>query len=191
VVQGSTYPDLRRQNAEALVALDFPGYAIGGLAVGEPKAEMYKALDTVLPLLPDTRPRYLMGLGTPEDLAACVDRGVDMFDCVIPTRNGRNGTVYTREGKLVIKNAEYKNDPEPIDRDCACYSCRRFSRAYLRHLFQCGEMLGPRLATLHNIHFFLELMRQMRTAILADRFGRWKNDFLNHYSATPCLAGKP
>jgi queuine tRNA-ribosyltransferase len=184
IVQGSVYEDLRRQNAEALVAMDFGGYAVGGLAVGEPKETMYAMLEAVLPILPAAKPRYLMGLGTPEDLVQCVARGVDMFDCVIPTRNGRNGTVYTADGRLVIKNADYRDDAEPIERDCHCYTCRHFSRAYLRHLFQCGEMLGPRLATLHNIHFFVNLMRQMRQAIINDDFGTWQERFRSRYQAT-------
>lgn len=181
IVQGSTYENLRRECAQALVELDFPGYAIGGLSVGEPKEELYKAVDIVAPLLPADRPRYVMGLGTPRDLVKCVARGIDMFDCVIPTRNGRNGTVFTRVGKLVLKNAKYKEDNTPIDAECNCYTCRTFSRAYLRHLFQCKEMLGPHLATLHNIHFFQDLMRDMRNALAEGTFSTWMVQFLGRY----------
>ncbi|MFQ6093260.1 MAG: tRNA guanosine(34) transglycosylase Tgt [bacterium] len=181
IVQGSTYSDLREESAQALVDLDFDGYAIGGLSVGEPKSVMYEMIGAAVTYLPPDRPRYLMGVGKPEDLIKGVSLGTDMFDCVIPTRNGRNGTLFTRHGKLVVKNAECARDFEPVDGGCSCYTCRTFSRAYLRHLFQTGEMLGPRLATLHNIHFFLDLMRQMREAILGGRFESWRKDFLAGY----------
>ena len=159
IVQGSTYPELREKSAKSLVEIDFEGYAIGGLSVGEPKSVMYEMIEAAVTHLPLDKPRYLMGVGKPEDLVKTVSLGTDMFDCVIPTRNGRNGTLFTRKGKLVVKNSEYATDFSPVDEECSCYTCRTFSRAYLRHLFQAGEMLGPRLATLHNIHFFLDLMK--------------------------------
>ena len=182
IVQGGTYRELREDCARSMVELDFPGYAIGGLSVGEPKSAMYEMLKFVLPLLPREKPRYLMGVGMPEDLVGCVALGVDMFDCVIPTRNGRNGTLFTWKGKLVVKNAEYAYQFIPPDPDCTCYTCQNFSRAYLRHLFQAGELLGPRLATLHNIHFFIRLMSQMRKAIKERRFVDWKRELLSLYS---------
>ena len=185
IVQGGTYRELREDCARSIVGMDLPGYAIGGLSVGEPKSAMYEMLEVVLPLLPKEKPRYLMGVGMPEDLAGCVALGVDMFDCVIPTRNGRNGTLFTWKGKLVVKNAEYAEQFNPPDPDCTCYTCQNFSRAYLRHLFQAGELLGPRLATLHNIHFFTQLMSRMRAAIKEGRFSEWKRGFLSVYEDRP------
>ncbi|MDI6807871.1 MAG: tRNA guanosine(34) transglycosylase Tgt [Candidatus Eisenbacteria bacterium] len=182
IVQGSTYRDLRKMCAEELVKLDFDGYAIGGLAVGEPKALMWEMVELTEEILPKDKPRYLMGVGFPEDLVEAVRRGVDMFDCVMPTRNARNGTVFTSRGKLVVKNAPYLRDTRPLDEDCDCYTCKNFSRAYLRHLFQTGEMLGPRLATLHSLHFFLSTMRQMRESIAGGRFPAWSKEFLDKYS---------
>ena len=182
IVQGSTYPDLRERSAVALVDLDFDGYAIGGLSVGEPKSVMYEMIAAAEAHLPREKPRYLMGVGKPEDLVRGVSLGADMFDCVIPTRNGRNGTLFTHQGKLVVKNAEYARDFRPIDGECSCYTCRTFSRAYLRHLFQAGEMLAPRLATLHNIHFFLDLMKQVREAILEGCFVSWRKNFEESYA---------
>ncbi len=181
IVQGSTYAELREENAKTLVEMDFPGYALGGLSVGEPKTAMYEMIDATLPHLPADRPRYLMGVGMPEDLVEAVSRGVDLFDCVIPTRNARNGCVFTTRGPLVVKNAQYARDFDPIDDSCECYTCRHFSRAYLRHLFQAGEILAPRLATLHSVHFFMWLMQQMREAIVAGRFEPWRREFLHHY----------
>ena len=181
IVQGSTYRELREDSSRRLVEMDFPGYAIGGLSLGEPKSAMYEMLQVVLPLLPRQKPRYLMGVGMPDDLVGCVAQGVDMFDCVIPTRNGRNGTLFTSKGKLVVKNAAYANQFIPPDPDCDCYTCRHFTRAYLRHLFQAGELLGPRLATLHNIHFFTRLMTQMRAAIREGGFTEWREGFLSTY----------
>ncbi len=181
IVQGSTYKGLREDGSRRLVETDFPGYAIGGLSLGEPKSAMYEMLQVVLPLLPKQKPRYLMGVGMPEDLVGCVAQGVDMFDCVIPTRNGRNGTLFTWRGKLVVKNAAYASQFIPPDADCDCYTCRNFSRAYLRHLFQAGELLGPRLATLHNIHFFTQLMSRMRMAIKEGKFSDWRESFLSVY----------
>jgi len=182
IVQGSTYPDLRKQSAKALSAMEFPGYAVGGLSVGEPKPVMLDMLHVVLPHLPAEKPRYLMGVGHPEDLVEGVARGIDMFDCVVPTRYGRNGTVFTGTGKLVVKNAPYAEDFSPIDSECPCPVCRHYSRAYLRHLFQAGEILALRLATLHNITFFMEVMRQMREAILHDAFEDWSEQFRAMYA---------
>lgn len=181
IVQGSTYADLRAESAQTLVKMGFDGYAIGGLAIGEPKSVMGDLIDLTVDSLPEDKPRYLMGTGTPEDLVDAVGRGVEMFDCVIPTREGRNGTVYTRRGRLVIKNATYKEDPRPIDEACACYACQTFSRAYLRHLFQAGEILGPRMGTLHNVHFFVGLLKEMRQAIMEGRFHEWRTAFLSTY----------
>ncbi|HEY6942450.1 tRNA guanosine(34) transglycosylase Tgt [Dokdonella sp.] len=169
IVQGGVYPQLRRRSAEALIGIGFDGYAIGGLAVGEPEHERNATLEHVEPLLPATRPRYLMGVGRPEDIVEAVRRGVDMFDCVMPTRNARNAHLFTRHGILRIRNARFERDTRPLDEACTCYTCRSgFSRAYLRHLDRCGEMLGPQLATIHNLHYYQELMAGLRAAI-ADR----------------------
>jgi len=170
IVQGSVYRDLREENARQLIALDCPGYAIGGLSVGEPKSIMNEVIEWVVPLLPQLKPRYLMGVGSPDSLFEGVARGMDMFDCVLPTRIARNGTVWTSAGKLVVRNAEYAEDPLPLDPLCRCYTCRHYSRAYLRHLIKAGEVLGIRLTTLHNLHFVLRLMQNMRAALLAGRF---------------------
>ena len=170
IVQGSIYPDLRKESAERLVALDFPGYAIGGLAVGEPKPLMYEIIEHVEPYLPNEKPRYLMGVGTPADLIEAVARGVDMFDCVMPTRHARNGWLFTRNGHIVIKHAKYKEDPDPIDASCGCPVCRTYSRAYLRHLFIANEILSSVLNTIHNLHFYLDTVRRIRQFIEFHRF---------------------
>jgi queuine tRNA-ribosyltransferase len=185
IVQGSTYQDLRRFSAESLVGLGFEGYAIGGLAVGEPKAVLREMTALCAELLPSDKPRYLMGVGKPEDIIEAVESGVDMFDCVIPTRNARNGTVYTRRGKLIVKNQAYGDDFQPIETACTCYACRHFSRAYLRHLFQAGEILGPRLTTIHNVHFYMELLRDVRKAVLENQFTGWKKRFFDVYYNEP------
>jgi queuine tRNA-ribosyltransferase len=178
IVQGSVYPALRHRSAEALKAIGFDGYAIGGLAVGEPEEERNRILEAVEPLLPADRPRYLMGVGRPEDLVESVRRGVDMFDCVMPTRNARNAHLFTRHGTLRIRNAKYERDTRPLDEACGCYTCRSgFSRAYLRHLDRCGEMLGPQLATIHNLYYYQELMRGLREAIEAGRLGDFVAEF--------------
>lgn len=178
IVQGGVYPDLRTRSAEALVGIGFDGYAIGGLAVGEPEHERNATLEGVAPLLPEDRPRYLMGVGRPEDIVEAVRRGVDMFDCVMPTRNARNAHLFTRHGVLRIRNAKYERDTRPLDEACACYTCRSgFSRAYLRHLDRCGEMLGPQLATIHNLHYYQELMRSLREAIAAGRLEAFVAEF--------------
>jgi queuine tRNA-ribosyltransferase len=166
IVQGGIYPDLRRRSADETVAIGFDAYAIGGLSVGEPIPLMYEITEQTAQCLPSDRPRYLMGVGTPADIVECVARGIDMFDCVLPTRNARNGQLFTSAGRLNIKNAEYAEDESPIDRACACYTCRTFSRAYLRHLFHAGEMTSATLNTLHNLHFYLDTMRRVREAIV-------------------------
>jgi queuine tRNA-ribosyltransferase len=178
IVQGGMHPDLRKQSAEALVDIGFEGYAIGGLSVGETKPLMYEMIDATAPHLPADRPRYLMGVGTPEDLVEGVDRGIDMFDCVMPTRNARNGTFFTSFGKLVIKNSRYERDQGPLDPACGCYTCRTFSRAYLRHLFNAGEVLALRLGTLHNLAFYLGLMKRIRESLAQGRFREFKQEFL-------------
>jgi queuine tRNA-ribosyltransferase len=170
IVQGGMYEDLREASLAALVDIGFPGFAIGGLSVGEPKEEMLRVLGEIAPRMPADRPRYLMGVGTPEDLVAGVTAGVDMFDCVIPTRHARNGQLFTSVGTINIRNARFQNDTGPIDPNCACYACRNYSRSYLRHLQQCNEILGARLATHHNLHFYLDLMRRLRAAIEAGTF---------------------
>jgi len=181
IVQGSVYPALRQRCAAELEALDLPGYAVGGLGVGEPPELMRETLISTLPHLPAHKPRYLMGVGLPHDLVEGVAAGVDMFDCVIPTRNARNGTAFTRLGRVRLKNAALAEDPGPLDPECSCLTCTRYSRAYLRHLFQTREILGLRLATYHNLHFFLELMRRMRRAIIAGEFAGWQAEFLAAY----------
>ncbi|HLH30428.1 MAG TPA: tRNA guanosine(34) transglycosylase Tgt, partial [Terriglobia bacterium] len=170
IVQGSIYPDLRQASAEQLVAMDFPGYAIGGLAVGEPKPLMYEIIDCVEPYLPQEKPRYLMGVGTPADLIEAVALGVDMFDCVMPTRHARNGWLFTKDGHIVIKHAKYKEDPGPIDASCGCPVCATYSRAYLRHLFIANEILSSVLNTIHNLYFYLDTIRRIRQFIEFRRF---------------------
>jgi len=170
IVQGGTHASLRQRSAERLIDIGFDGYAVGGLAVGEPEEDRNRTLGETVPLLPSGRPRYLMGVGRPQDIVEAVRRGVDMFDCVMPTRNARNAHIFTRSGVLRIRNAQYERDTRPIDETCACYTCRsEFSRAYLRHLDKCGEMLGPMLATIHNLHYYLDLMHGLREAIAARR----------------------
>ena len=169
IVQGGMHDDLRDASLAGLCAIGFDGYAIGGLSVGEPKEEMLRILERMAPLLPADRPRYLMGVGTPEDLVAGVMAGIDMFDCVLPTRNARNGWLYTRFGDLKIRNARYRNDTMPIDSTCDCYACREFTRGYLHHLQRANEILGARLATIHNLHYYLTVMAEMRDAITDDR----------------------
>jgi len=182
IVQGGVFADLRAESARFLVGLDLPGYAIGGLAVGESKAEMHAALDVVEPLLPTHKPRYLMGVGSPEDLVNGVARGVDIFDCVLPTRLARNSAALTRSGRLNMSNAAYARDPGPIEPGCTCYACRNFSRAYVRHLMRSGEILGAVLLTIHNVHLLLTMMREMRQAIFEDRFAAYTEAFLSAWS---------
>lgn len=178
IVQGGMYTNLREASLAGLMDIGFDGYALGGLSVGEPEAERLRVLEAVVPLMPVVRPRYLMGVGTPSDLVKAVMRGVDLFDCVMPTRNARNGSLFTAHGIVRIRNARYRNDPAPIETGCACYTCRHYSRAYLRHLDQCGEMLGSRLNTLHNLHFYLDLMRRLREAIAAGTLEAFARGFL-------------
>ena len=177
IVQGGMYSDLRKQSAEALKAIDFDGFAIGGLSVGEPKDERDKVLETTLPLLPEDKPRYLMGVGKPEDIVEAVKRGVDMFDCVIPTRNARNAHIFTRFGTLKLRNAKHQFDTNPIDDQCGCYTCKHYSRAYLRHLDKCREILGAHLNTIHNLYYYQELMRDIRSAIEENRFDSFVDEF--------------
>ncbi len=181
IVQGGTFPHLRKQSAEQLVSLDLPGYAIGGLSVGEPKELMYEMTGLVTEYLPEDKPRYLMGVGKPEDIVEAVALGVDMFDCVIPTRNGRKGQAFTWQGPLTVKNASFKEDFRPIDERCGCPACQRFSRAYIRHLFQAQEILGLRLVSLHNIWFYQDLMAAIRQAVRDNRFEAWRREFYRSY----------
>ena len=177
IVQGGMFEDLRDESLAGLSELDFHGYAIGGLSVGEPKEDMMRVLEHVAPRLPAHKPHYLMGVGTPEDLVAGVAAGVDMFDCVMPTRNARNGWLFTRFGDVKIKNAVHRNDTRPLDESCGCYTCRNFSRAYLHHLHRVGEILGARLNTIHNLHYYLQLMAEMREAIEQHRFEAFRLQF--------------
>jgi queuine tRNA-ribosyltransferase len=182
IVQGATHPDLRRESLARTVEIGFDGYAIGGLSVGEEKASMYAVVEDLAPRMPQDAPRYLMGVGTPEDLVEAVWRGVDMFDCVLPTRNGRTGQAYTSRGKLNIKNARYATDTRPLDDACTCSVCRRHSRAYLRHLYSTGEMLASILLTHHNLAFFLDTMRRVRQAIRSGEFTRFRREFTERLS---------
>ncbi len=181
IIQGSTYEDLRRECALKIVELDFDGFAVGGISVGEPKNLIYDIVNLVVGFLPKNKPRYLMGVGLPEDIIEAVESGIDMFDCVVPTRYGRNGSAFTSGGKITIRNSPYADDFRSLDPECDCYACKNFSRAYLRHLFNVEEILGLRLVSLHNIHFYLELMRKIREAIREDRFGEFKKRFLGKY----------
>ena len=177
IVQGGMYADLRKASSEALVAIGFPGYAVGGLAVGEEKSLRDQVLEDTVPFLPDDRPRYLMGVGKPEDIVASVARGIDMFDCVLPTRNARNDYIYTARGDLRLRNARFRTDTRPIDESCSCYTCKNYSRAYLYHLSKCGEILGSRLNTLHNLHYYQKLMSDIRASIEAGKFAEFQQDF--------------
>ncbi len=181
IVQGGVFPDLRQAGADFLTALDFPGYAIGGLAVGETKAQMYATLDETCPALPADKPRYLMGVGAPEDIVESVHRGVDMFDCVLPTRIARNGALFTPQGRINLRNAQYAEDPRPVQEDCACYTCRTFSRAYLRHLYKAREISALRFGTIHNVYFMQDLMRRIRQSIAQGCFADFRTDFLANY----------
>ena len=182
IVQGGMYEHLREQSAAALTEIGFDGYAIGGLSVGEPIDERNQVLDVTAPLLPQDKPRYLMGVGTPEDIIESVRRGIDMFDCVIPTRHARTGFLYTDTGIVKIRNAQYKEDTRPIDETCGCYTCQHYSRAYLRHLDKCKEILGARLSTIHNLHFYQNLMKEIRLAIEEERF----DDYVKEFYAKRC-----
>ena len=181
IVQGGEYEELRKQSARDLVSLDFPGYAIGGLSVGEPKDVMNRALEFTTPLLPDEKPRYLMGVGSPDSLIDGAIRGVDMFDCVLPTRIARNGTCMTSNGRLVVRNAKFARDFTPIDENCDCYTCRNYTKAYIRHLIKANETFGIRLTTYHNLYFLVKLMKQVREAIAEDRLGDFREEFFEQY----------
>jgi queuine tRNA-ribosyltransferase len=185
IVQGSTYPAIREESARALVAMEFDGYAIGGLSVGEPAELMYEITGLCTALLPASKPRYLMGVGTPANIIEAIARGVDMFDCVMPTRNARNAVLFTSRGKLNMRNAAHTADLGPVDPDCTCYTCRAFSRAYLRHLFKSGEILALQLASIHNLTFYLRLVRSAREAITEHRFAAWKESMLAALSTEP------
>lgn len=184
IVQGSVYEDLREESAKSLMEMDFPGYAVGGLAVGEPKTDLLRITAALDHILPPDKPRYLMGVGFPGDLIDNIERGIDMFDCVMPTRNARKGSVFTWKGKIIIKAAQFREDFSPLDSDCSCYTCRNFSRAYLRHLFSVDEILGLRLASLHSLHFYLELMKEAREAILQKRFSDFKMNRCRYLDCT-------
>ena len=181
IVQGGFYEDLRREAAAGLIELGFDGYALGGLSVGEPEAEMFRILDSTVPILPANQPRYLMGVGTPPQLVEAVARGIDMFDCVLPTRVGRNGGAFTRDGMLPVKAGRFKADFRPIEEGCACYACRNFTRAYIRHLLNVKEILGSRLMTVHNLHFYLNLMQEIRAALDANTFADFRRQFVTRY----------
>lgn len=181
IIQGAGFEDLRRQSAKDLVSLDFPGYSIGGLSVGEPKAEMNRVLDFTTPLIPENKPRYLMGVGAADSLIDGVIRGIDMFDCVLPTRIARNGTCMTSTGRLVVKNAKFARDFRPLDENCDCYTCRNYSRAYIRHLIHCDETFGIRLTSYHNLYFLLNLMKQVRQAIMDDNLLDFRAAFFESY----------
>ncbi len=181
IVQGGVFPDLRQASAAFLSGLDFPGYAIGGLAVGETKEQMYATLDATCPAVPADKPRYLMGVGAPEDIIEAVMRGIDLFDCVLPTRVARNAALLTPDGRINLRNAQYAEDPRPVQEDCTCYTCRTFSRAYLRHLYKAGEISALRWGTIHNVHFLMELMRRIRAAIAADKLDDLRAEFLERY----------
>lgn len=181
IVQGGLYKDLREESAKDLLSLDFEGYSIGGLSVGEPKEKMYEVLDYTVPILPEERPRYLMGVGSPDAIFEGVLRGIDMFDCVLPTRIARNGTVFTRKGKLVVRNAVYARDFSPLDLECDCYACRNYTRAYIRHLINTREVLGIRLTTIHNLYFLLNLMKDIRRAIEGEYLLDFKKEFFEEF----------
>lgn len=181
IIQGGMYKDLREQSAKEITAIDLPGYAIGGLSVGEPKPMMYDILEHTTPFMPVDKPRYLMGVGSPDDLIEGVIRGVDMFDCVLPTRIARNGTAMTSQGKVVVRNATYAEDFTPLDSECDCYTCRNYTKAYIRHLIKTNEMLGARLITTHNLHFLLKLMENIRQAIREDRLLDFREEFFTKY----------
>jgi queuine tRNA-ribosyltransferase len=188
IVQGGIFPALRTESAQATIGIGFEAYAIGGLSVGEPPEAMYDIVRHTAPLLPEDRPRYLMGTGMPDDLVECVARGIDLFDCVLPTRNARNGQLLTRRGPISIKNARYAEDLLPPDPDCGCYTCRTFSRAYLRHLYVVGEMTAATLNSLHNLHFYLDTMRRIREAIMFGSFERLRQEFRQTFARRPNIA---
>jgi queuine tRNA-ribosyltransferase len=184
IVQGGTYPELRKSSVDGLLSLDFEGYAIGGLAVGESINDRWQITDFCTDLLPENKLRYLMGVGKPDDILTAIELGIDMFDCVIPTRNARNGSLFTSSGVINIRNAQFIKDKNPIEQDCTCFACQNFSRAYLRHMFNVNEILGLRLASIHNVRFYLSLVKNARQAILENEFGDFKNRFLEKFNAS-------
>jgi queuine tRNA-ribosyltransferase len=190
IVQGSVYPELRKKSAVELTELEFDGYAVGGLSVGEPAETMYEMTKICTDILPEHKPRYLMGVGTPENILESIERGIDMFDCVMPTRNGRNAMLFTQSGNMSIKAAKYKDDPLPVDEECACYTCMNFSRAYIRHLFQVHEILALQLATIHNLYFYQWLVREARKAISKNRFSEWKQNQLSKIITNKKIKGE-
>lgn len=187
IIQGGIYPELRKRGIEELTEIGFDGYAFGGLSVGEPKSAMREIIEGITPLLPEDKPRYLMGVGTPEDIVECVGCGIDMFDCVMPTRNARNGMLFTNDGKVVIKNARYRNDDSPVDGLCDCYTCKNYSRAYLRHLFIAKEILAIILNTIHNVRYYINLMERIRKAIKDDTY----EDFIKKFNAQRSFTNEP
>jgi queuine tRNA-ribosyltransferase len=182
IIQGSVYKDLRTKSAEDLIKLDFDGYAIGGLAVGEPTEEMYEMTDFTTDLMPEDKIRYLMGVGRPENILESIERGIDIFDCVMPTRNARHAIVFTWNGVYSLRNSKYKDDFKKIDNNCDCYTCTNYSKAYIKHLFNAGELLALELASIHNLHFYLELVAEARQQIIKGNFGEWKNKTVNKIS---------
>lgn len=184
IVQGGVYADLRKESARFMIESGFEGFSLGGLSVGEPKEDMHRVLEDIVPLLPEDKPRYLMGVGKPEDFFECITRGVDMFDCVLPTRIGRNGTLLTSRGKVVLKNSRYRLDFSPPDEECGCYLCRNYTRAYMKHLFMADEILGPRLATYHNLYFSCNLLARIRESIKEGNFEKFKKEFLERYNSS-------
>ena len=181
IVQGGMYSDLRKESLDRTVEIGFDGYALGGLSVGEPSEELYRIVSEIAPLMPSEKPRYLMGVGYPRDLFEAVASGIDMFDCVVPTRLGRNGSAFTSRGLVVVRNGKYAKDKSPLSKDCDCYTCRNFTRSYLRHLFNCNEILGPRLISCHNIHFFLSLMKKIRVSIREGTFSALRSKFFRKF----------
>jgi queuine tRNA-ribosyltransferase len=190
IVQGATFDDLRKKSAQEIVALDLDGYAIGGVSVGEPQEEMMRAVESAEPFLPEDKPRYAMGLGTPPQMLEMIARGMDMFDCVLPTRLARNGTAFTATGTLNLKNAEFALDKRPVEENCACPACLEFSRGYIRHLIKAEEILGLRLITLHNLHFYLNLMKRARTEIERGIFDQFRKEFVAEYKTRDALAAE-
>jgi queuine tRNA-ribosyltransferase len=184
IVQGNIFPDIRKQNAKEIMDIGFDGYAIGGLSVGEENEIMYDIVSLLNSIIPYDKPRYLMGVGTPVDILECVENGIDMFDCVMPTRNARNGSVFTKDGKLIVRDAAYNEDFRPIQEDCTCYACQNFSRAYIRHLIKSNEILGARLTTIHNLTFYQTLLNDIQKAIMHDEFPEFKKNFIERFNSS-------